>query len=670
MLKTNKFFPIALSTVAICYGCTSLTSQNRDESGKTAVKIAGTPQQDLSRYRSPLTAHVIDRRFNTVEAMYLANEMELGAFDFVTRAAVAGLPVDPDFIHIATTESYWYSRYNMSALTTESRMGIGVVYSPYITEWALREGRSTINRDRTEYVRSNKGVLLQEITPLYLQRSGFPRRFEDASPIMLTFASGDPHYVRPLDKGTAFESTENLLRNADLRKIYGDDYKAPPYGIDVAGNEDWKYRVNYRENFLSLRWNTDDMDPVIDMGAEGQVLMKQVLWAEFFLAGKHHNNEYLGITPEDGYRGAMLNLMAVSKMLMLKSALLYDGKNLVGVDPRTATPGQYYFPHRVAARLRQVGDLMPRLEEFTVEDNSSQLFDQASLLWGLSEFYRFADPSVKSAWNDVFGENTPYDGSLMEQKYIVLAEGLANMIIGNMRAMHQNADGTFSSSWKPESERNGVVSTTDLGMSLVALSTYIQHVHTSPQTRIAAADMLEAQANFILKNLQTSNGSVKSSNAVSDVGGGQPPSLEAQAFAMRGLLDAYKVLKNPVYLDAAKNIFAYMNMHLWDEKTGIYRTYETATHNVYTPLNLGATLGSLREILLATQDRKGLERYKRFWVQAVNVSGIQQSEYEETGETDLTLGDGDNDGIPRMEAGDGEFGIAPVFASKVDIVTE
>lgn len=201
--------------------------------------------------------------------------------------------------------------------------------------------------------------------------------------------------------------------------------------------------------------------------------------------------------------------------------------------------------------------------------------------------------------------------------------GLANMIVGNMRAMHQNDDGTFSSRWKPASEKNSAVSTTDLGMSLVALSTHIQHVHASPQTSRMATDMLKAQADFILENLQAANGSVKSSNAMSDVGGSQLPSLEAQSFAMRGLLDAYKVVKNPVYQDAAKNIFAYMNTHLWDEKTGICRTYETATHNIYTPLTLGATLGGLREqLLLATQDRKGLERYKRFWVQAVNASGI------------------------------------------------
>lgn len=666
----GKFIIFIASTLLVSTGCSSLSSQNRDGANRKADQVKGTQQRDLSRYRTPLNARVIDRRFNTKEAMYLANEMELGAFDFVTRAAIAGLPVDPDFLHIATTESYWYSRYNMSALTTESRMGIGVVYSPYLTEWAMKEGRSTINRDRAEYSRSNKGVLLQELTPLYLTRSGFPRRFEDASPIMLTFASGDPHYVRPLDKGIAFESTENLLRNKDLRSLYGEDYLQPGYGMNVSGNENWQYRVNYRENFLSLRWDESEMEPVIDLGAEGQVLMKQVLWAEFFLAGKNSNNQFLGVTPEDGYRGAMLNLMAVSKMLMLKSSLMYDGEKLTGADPRTVKPGHVYFPHRVAVRLRKVGDLMPRPEEFTVADKSSHLFDQASLLWGLSEFYRYADPSTKDAWNNVFGENMPYDGSIMEQKYIVLSEGLANLVIANMKAMHQKADGTFSSIWNPETGPESNANSIDLGMSIVALANYIQYVHADQTTRKLAEDMLRSQADFIIEKLQDNNGSIRTVLSTHSDKSSSNDFLTAQSFALRGFVDAYKITREQAYLDAATKVFSYMNTQLWDDQLGIYRTFKDARKNVYTPLMLGATLGAMREVMLATKDTKALERYKRFWVQAVNSSGIQQSEYEETGETDLSKADGDGDGISRMESGDGKFGVAPVYASKVEITVK
>ena len=55
--------------------------------------------------------------------------------------------------------------------------------------------------------------------------------------------------------------------------------------------------------------------------------------------------------------------------------------------------------------------------------------------------------------------------------------------------------------------------------------------------------------------------------------------------------------------------------------------------------------------------------------QAINSSGVVQSEFEETGATELDKADNDNDGIPRMEFGDGKYGIAPVFASRVEIAT-
>lgn len=73
----------------------------------------------------------------------------------------------------------------------------------------------------------------------------------------------------------------------------------------------------------------------------------------------------------------------------------------------------------------------------------------------------------------------------------------------------------------------------------------------------------------------------------------------------------------------------------------------------YTPLNLGAVLGAMREI----------------WVQGVDASGIQQSEYEESGEKDFYAKDADGDSVPRMEYADGRYGIAPVFASRVEIQT-
>ena len=670
-MKTNiRHGGIAGAAMLVLGGCTHLAYQDRGDRELRPEAIVSVSTPTFERYRTPLQATVVDRTFTTKEAIYLANEMHTSAFPFFEEAVVSGLVTsDPDFLYMTTVESYWYSRYNMSALVTESRLGIHTVYGPYVTEWALREGRANVNRDRADYVRSNKGVLLQEIIPFYLARSGFPRRFEDASPTMLQFATGDPRYVRPLDKGVRFESTENLKRQDDLRRIYGNDLPAQPFGTGIGGNDMWTSRVNYRENFLSLRWNHSRMEHVIDLGAEGQTLMKQVLWMEYFFKQNHHDGRFIGNDPEEGFRGSMLNLMAVNKMLMLKGAMLFDGERLTGVDPRDADPGAYYFPHRIAVRMRMIGDLPPRPEAFSVVDKSSQLFDQASLLWGLSEYYHFADPTHKSNWNTVFGQ-PPYDGSTMEQKYIVLAEGLSDMVVQNMAAMHRQQDGLLVSEWRPGPGRGTTISTHDLSMAMIALRNYARWIQTNPDNLRLARQMLRQQADFVVDVLQGADGSVADGyDFASGTSGSGPRTLLAQGFAIRGLIEAYKELDDDRYLDAAKSAYAFMNSRLWDDRTGVYRSHVGAKATEYTPLNLGAALSAMREVILATNDAAELERYKRFWVQGVNSSGIQQSEYEETGERDFFVADGDGDGIPRMEYAGGKYGIAPVFASRVVIQT-
>ena len=64
-------------------------------------------QPSFKVLRSPLKAHVTDRRFYTREAMYLANEMNQSGDPFLTEARLAGLPIDNDrdFQYITATES-------------------------------------------------------------------------------------------------------------------------------------------------------------------------------------------------------------------------------------------------------------------------------------------------------------------------------------------------------------------------------------------------------------------------------------------------------------------------------------------------------------------------------------------------------------------------------------
>ena len=113
-----------------------------------------------------------------------------------------------------------------------------------------------------------------------------------------------------------------------------------------------------------------------------------------------------------------------------------------------------------------------------------------------------------------------------------------------------------------------------------------------------------------------------------------------------------------------------MNDKLWHEDVGVYRSSVGATESVYTPITFGATYGAMRAIILQTKNMDEVERFKQFFVQAVNRSGVMQAEEIDTGEKDLTKVDGDNDGIPQFQyAKDGKKGIAAVFASKVMIKT-
>lgn len=658
-------------------------SQEPDLDAPSNYTASGQPSYQT--LKSPLKTRVVDHRFYTREAMYLANEMSQSGDTFFREALLSGLPVekDNDFQYMTATESYWYSRYNMQVLITESRLGLVLTNGPYLTQKAIELGNAQYSRDRGENELSNKDVLFQHIIPAYQARTGFPRRFEDASPLMIEFASGDPHFVRPVDKGTQFELAENRWREGKFRQLYGSAYEPPLAGARVGGNDMWKYRVNYREDFSSLRWSNDKMDHSIDLGGSGQALMKAVLWMEYFFRQSHHDR-YLGNNPEEGFRGAILNLSSVSKMLLLKSSLFYDGQKLVGINPLEYDPAKKltYFPHLVGVKSRYLGDLPPRPEEFHVQDSRSLLFDQASLLWGLSEYFYFADPGRDRSdlanrdsfdnWDKVFGENTPYDGSLMERKYMHLARGLGNVIVRNLEAMHRDPQtGVLVAEWTPKKGRGAVVTTSDLGFAILGLANYSRNLKKAePELAGRAATLLRSQADFLAERLQNADGSFSNSYDLANKSkSDDQPTLLSQGLAIRGLLRAYQELGDTRYLEVAKRGYAAMNEKLWDSGCGLYRSQVGATTSVYTPLNLAAALGAMREMILTTHNASEIERYKRFWVQGVNSSGIQQSEYEETGDSDLTKKDGDNDGIPRMEFAGGKYGIAPVFAGRVEIET-
>ncbi|MFQ5632871.1 MAG: hypothetical protein ACE5I1_29230, partial [bacterium] len=580
--------------------------------------------------------------------MYLANEMILSGTYFFEAAVEAGLPVvnDKDFFNITSVESYWYSRYNLSNLVGKSRLGIHLVHGPYVTLKALQQKDNVFyNRKRGERQLANREVLLGQVIPMYLKRTGFARRFEDASPLMLEFVSGDPTLPGKVDTNDDFE----------------------------GGNG----QPDFEDSYLTMRWSASKMDKSIDLGGVGQTLVKQALWMEYFFTQNHGDDgRLLGNDAEEGFRGAMLNLMSVSKMLLLKSALFFDGKKLTGINPAKYNPGEklYYLPHRLGVRLIQPGDIPPRPEWFSVKDKTSQLFDQASLLWGTTEYFYFSDPNTEDNWDRVFGEDTPYDGSIMEQQYATaLSSGLSDVLLKNIEKMHWNEKfGSLVSEWHPKNGQGATVVVSDAAMAMIALANYHRLlIYDNDVLQQKAARLLKGQADFLANSLQNVDGSFPDGyDFTTHRAIGNAKTLKTQGMAIRGLVEAYKQLQDEKYLAAAKRAYSFMNDHLWHQGVGVYRSSVGAKETIYTPQTIAATLSAMREIILQTKDLNEVERFKQFFVQAVNRSGIMLAEESDTGEKDINAVDGDGDGIPQFQyAKAGKRGIAAVYASKVMIET-
>jgi hypothetical protein len=213
----------------------------------------------------------------------------------------------------------------------------------------------------------------------------------------------------------------------------------------------------------------------------------------------------------------------------------------------------------------------------------------------------------------------------------------------------------------------------DLGMAMIALADFGEHVTYSPELQQEARALLEKEAEFLVR-IQADDGSFSEAYDIArNEVLGEPDLLLSQGFAVRGLLRAFEELGDPRFRDAAGRTIEYMNRQLWHDGVGIYRSSAEATTTVYTPMNLGAALGALREWILVAEDGSQIERYKRFHVQGLNRSGILLAEETETGETNFVMpaADTDGDGLKWFgkAGGEGRYGIAAVHASRVEIQT-
>jgi len=141
-----------------------------------------------------------------------------------------------------------------------------------------------------------------------------------------------------------------------------------------------------------------------------------------------------------------------------------------------------------------------------------------------------------------------------------------------------------------------------------------------------------------------------------------------KAYALRGLIEAYRTTGNNAYRDAAVDVYAGLASE-YDAAHGVF-----TSQNVYSIEDVATLMGAINSSLIFLGDSidttQAETMFAGFYESAVNMSGLQQSvppipvakgEFEQD-EPPIYYG---YPGLPKPPMAGGEFGIAPVFASEV-----
>ena len=310
----------------------------------------------------------------------------------------------------------------------------------------------------------------------------------------------------------------------------------------------------------------------------GMGLVQQVVESELLLASPDPNERFLGLVETELIRQ---KLTAIDELMMVP----------------WAQTGVRYAADAYSARSGEESGV----EQLSLDvvDQTSTLWNQLSLLWGLVKVAAFSDPSRWEESSQQLKEAVALSGEIHED-----AVRLAMELLAGLRGIHLGLGGQLSSSVEPDGHRAESVETVELGLLLVVLRD--------------AADILPAEASGVatrlltslaqqLMNLQGAEGLFpERSDESSDETRVEPVYvLSAQTAAIRGLLAAASATGEAKYTEAAWSAYQATDV-VWQEDIG-YGVYpvrwgEEALAYCYTPLDVGLLTGAWRELSLTAAD--------------------------------------------------------------------
>jgi hypothetical protein len=377
------------------------------------------------------------------------------------------------------------------------------------------------------------------------------------------------------------------------------------------------------------------------------------------------NGTYLGDVSLEGWQGlVMLEELDNKSKFVLETLMTTDGKTLSGfasigdADDYDYQVPLRYWPAAVsvtetatAPDPSQANKYFPQPTAFTIQDGSSRLQDISGMLSGMSEFYAMTDsananvggtPEFLATFDGapypaddgmVDGEDTMHDRTIG-----VLKTGLVNL---DRLHFDKTAAVLVDSSTVGTGGAitlGTTVTTFEAGYAIVAMRTAFRALDSSlalysndtpdmlaaptplDTTSLAGAPytgtlssrvtaLITAEADFIADKILDADGlAANSYDLVTGTRDPSPTTIEAQAAAIRGLLDAYLATSANKYRTSAELAYQALEKDFWMADVNTYRTTlgESSTMT-WTPKNFGALHGALRQFWKLVASEPGQE---------------------------------------------------------------
>lgn len=601
-----------------------------------------------------------DSTFNTAYQMLLANEINESGEPF---AEFLGYNLDdldpmkpnlPDSIaYTFGIENYEYSRYLLSALGASSGLGLHLMWSPLVEQMAAMEP------------------------------DGFDGKFTGG---MANGYKEDDEFMKV------------MMHFSMLSNQMPPNNPFPQFADFDSGNMNLPQTVtdNFQMDYSSLRWDRSKMNKTLNLASMGQSMMKQYLWAQDMLGAFHDssdntieadgiitpdslnspnfdpsNNVYYGGNNVDGLMGQILTATGISKTMFVITRLGFDGKNLTMIDPMNYNPAEkiIYFPHGISVSEKSMGDMLPpMLDNLTVTDKSSYLFDQISFLRATVGFQNMMNPDLNDskhlAYHKVFDGN-PFPASMKETGTMGpydLMKGASMVLFQNILAMHYDSTlGSFVDISNLDTDgkviRGTTISAENVAYTLITLIDFAKEWESTPLGTMAGT-IINSQANFILNNLKDAEGVYHNQYIVGQGRTNDKTTLSTLGSIIQSLYKVYSFTGNQNYLTEANLAYNYLISNFYIPSSNAFRTTKDDNLAKYNPFNLAILSGALREASIIGEQAEAPAIYARTFKNIYNKMIL--AEAEQSGETG---NDSDGDGVPYIVGGTHPY----VFAAEGEL---